>query len=62
VCTSDAQASASIKSLHTFAHPTVVAMLAYFGFGLCGRDDRLGPEVGSVLLESTINGPLVMNG
>jgi hypothetical protein len=29
---------------------------------LCGRDDRLGPEVGSVLLESTINGPLVMNG
>jgi hypothetical protein len=45
VCTSDAQASESVKSLHRF--------------GLCGHDDRLGPAVGSVLLE---NRPLVMNG
>jgi len=54
-----AQALANSKSLQVFAHPTVIAVLAYFEFGLCGRDDRRGPAVGSLLLESSISGLVV---
>jgi hypothetical protein len=59
VCASAAHASTRLRSVQIFAHPTILATLAYFGLVLWRQAVLRGPAFESLLLASTINGAVV---